>query len=110
METPGDYESVRQLLGHRSLATTVEHYTGVERAANLRRYDALIEGLRAARAPAGRGGHGHDLPALSHSAAAWNTWPAADRHGLEQARCPGDVVDEGGPAATGANAPRPRCA
>lgn len=54
MEMPGDYESVRQLLGHRSLATTVEHYTGVERAANLRRYDALVEGLRAAATAPGR--------------------------------------------------------
>ena len=25
----------------------------------------------------------------------WNIWPTVDRHGLEQARRPGDVVDEG---------------
>ena len=42
---PGQYETVRVLLGHRSLDTTLRHYAGLEGAAAARHYD---ETLRAA--------------------------------------------------------------
>jgi integrase len=48
---PTNYESPRQFLGHRSIATTVQHYAGEERAAHIRRYDALIESQRTAEKP-----------------------------------------------------------
>jgi integrase len=48
---PTNYESPRQFLGHRSIATTVQHYAGEERAAHIRRYDALIESQRTAAKP-----------------------------------------------------------
>ena len=43
---PGEYETVRLLLGHKSIATTVGFYCGLEQADALRRYDALIDGYR----------------------------------------------------------------
>ena len=43
---PGHYETVRQLLGHKSLATTVEFYTGLEHEEAFRRYDAILDGHR----------------------------------------------------------------
>jgi integrase len=39
---PGGHEVVRHLLGHRSIATTLRFYAGMEVAAALRRYDAVI--------------------------------------------------------------------
>ena len=39
---PGGHEVVRHLLGHRSLATTLRFYAGMETAAALRRYDAVV--------------------------------------------------------------------
>jgi len=45
---PGDYETVRRLLGHKSIATTTGFYTGMEVGASFERYDSLIQSLRAA--------------------------------------------------------------
>jgi hypothetical protein len=39
---PGEYESVRQLLGHSRLETTVKHYTGTDVEVAAARFDALI--------------------------------------------------------------------
>jgi integrase len=43
---PGEYETVRLLLGHSSLATTVRAYCGMERDDAVRRYDELLDGHR----------------------------------------------------------------
>jgi integrase len=43
---PGEYETVRLLLGHKDLSTTVGVYCGLEQADALRRYDALIDSYR----------------------------------------------------------------
>jgi integrase len=43
---PGEYETVRLLLGHSSLAVTVRAYCGLERDDAVRRYDSLIESYR----------------------------------------------------------------
>jgi integrase len=57
LHNPTNYEATRQLLGHRNMTTTVTHYAGEERAAHVRRYDALVEELRARPAlPVRRGG------------------------------------------------------
>ena len=40
---PGEYETVRLFLGHKSLSTTVRTYCGLEQADALRRLDALID-------------------------------------------------------------------
>lgn len=40
---PGEYEPVRQLLGHRSLRTTIEFYVGLEQAHSFRRYDEIVQ-------------------------------------------------------------------
>jgi integrase len=45
-EHPGEYETVRLLLGHKDLSTTVGAYCGLEQADALRRYDALIDRYR----------------------------------------------------------------
>jgi site-specific recombinase XerC len=45
-EHPGEYETVRLLLGHKSLSTTIQFYCGLERADAIRRYDALIDRYR----------------------------------------------------------------
>ena len=42
MANPGGHEVVRHLLGHRSIATTLRFYAGMEVAAALRRYDAVV--------------------------------------------------------------------
>jgi integrase len=39
---PGEYETVRLLLGHTTLAVTVRAYYGLERSDAVRRYDNLI--------------------------------------------------------------------
>jgi integrase len=43
---PGDYETVRQLLGHKSVETTIAYYCWFERSDAFRRYDAMLDGLR----------------------------------------------------------------
>jgi integrase len=45
-EHPGEYETIRLLLGHKDLNTTVKFYCGLEQADALRRYDALIDRYR----------------------------------------------------------------
>jgi integrase len=45
-ENPGDYETVRLLLGHKSLATTVRFYCGLEKSDSIRRYDAMLSKYR----------------------------------------------------------------
>jgi len=42
-ENPGDYETVRRLLGHRSIATTINFYTEFETIAAFKRYDDVIQ-------------------------------------------------------------------
>jgi integrase len=39
---PGEYETVRLLLGHRSINTTVAFYCGIEQAAAFARYDDVV--------------------------------------------------------------------
>jgi integrase len=39
---PGDYETVRRVLGHRSIETTVSTYCGLEAPAAARRFDAVV--------------------------------------------------------------------
>ena len=43
---PGEYETVRLLLGHSSLAVTVRAYCGLERDDAVRRFDELIDSYR----------------------------------------------------------------
>jgi integrase len=43
---PGEYETVRLLLGHKSLATTVRAYCGLEDSDAFRRYDQLMDSYR----------------------------------------------------------------
>lgn len=43
---PGEYETVRLLLGHKSLATTVRAYCGLEDSEAFRRYDQLMDSYR----------------------------------------------------------------
>ncbi len=44
---PGDYETVRQLLGHKALSTTVMFYADFERYAAVRHYNSTILERRA---------------------------------------------------------------
>lgn len=43
---PGEYESVRQMLGHKSIQTTVDFYCGFEAEGAIKRFDQVISGLR----------------------------------------------------------------
>lgn len=43
---PGEYESVRQFLGHKSTTTTTSFYTGLEQLDTNRRYDAILDKYR----------------------------------------------------------------
>lgn len=51
---PGEYETVRQLLGHRSIKTTIEFYTGLEHAESFRRYDDILDRYRDESSHGGR--------------------------------------------------------
>jgi site-specific recombinase XerD len=46
---PGQYEVVRQLLGHKDIKTTVAFYAGAESASAGRHYAQTILGIRAGR-------------------------------------------------------------
>jgi site-specific recombinase XerD len=43
---PGDYETVRRLLGHKSITTTIAFYAGMETEHSLRRFDSAVLQLR----------------------------------------------------------------
>jgi site-specific recombinase XerD len=43
---PGQYEPVRQLRGHKSIATTLGFYVGLEEEDAFRRYDEVIDAYR----------------------------------------------------------------
>ncbi len=43
---PGEYETVRQLLGHKQIETTIRAYCGHDRESALRRYDEVIARMR----------------------------------------------------------------
>jgi len=43
LKHPGDYETVRKMLGHRKIETTVRFYAGMETKAAFEKYDAHIE-------------------------------------------------------------------
>ena len=45
-ENPGNYEVVRRVLGHRRMETTANSYLGMEMAATVRHFDAVILGIR----------------------------------------------------------------
>jgi integrase len=45
---PGHYEIVRQILGHKDIATTMAHYVGLEVDAAAKRFDAVVLGERQA--------------------------------------------------------------
>lgn len=45
---PGEYETVRRFLGHKSIQTTINFYVGLERVAAFRRYDEVVLKLRIA--------------------------------------------------------------
>lgn len=48
-DNPGDYETVRRMLGHKQIATTVSFYAGLETDQAFARYDELIARERAQR-------------------------------------------------------------
>ena len=45
-QNPGAYEVVRRVLGHKSLSTTVNNYTGRKLEAAVKHFDAVILGIR----------------------------------------------------------------
>jgi integrase len=61
---PGSFETVRQLLGHASLSTTVASYAGIDAARASRHHQHLIEATLAA-APISFGGRGQRRPQRS---------------------------------------------
>jgi len=42
---PGDYETVRRLLGHKSIATTIRFYQELDTATAVRRYTDIVAGF-----------------------------------------------------------------
>lgn len=43
---PGQYESVRQLLGHKNIQTTIEHYASFDNDEAMQRYTDIVTDLR----------------------------------------------------------------
>lgn len=64
-ENPGQYEVVRQVLGHRSIAVMIAYYVGLEAYSSAQHFDATVLGerqkLRKSAAHAFRQGHGSKL-------------------------------------------------
>jgi integrase len=54
-EHPGEYETVRRLLGHARIETTVRYYAGAEMASSVRRYHEVLHGHRRPAAGGSRG-------------------------------------------------------
>ena len=50
---PGQYEVVRQLLGHKDIRTTIAFYAGAETASAARHYAKTLDGLRSREHPDG---------------------------------------------------------
>ena len=48
---PGNYELVRRVLGHRSIATTLNFYIGLETLEATRQFDEIVTGLERGEAP-----------------------------------------------------------
>jgi len=46
LANPGDYETVRRLLGHKNIETTIRFYEGLLTDDAFARYDGLIEEMR----------------------------------------------------------------
>ena len=51
---PGEYETVKQVLGHRSIKTTVGAYAGIDSRRAARRHQYLVEQALATEMPARR--------------------------------------------------------
>jgi len=51
---PGGFETVKQLLGHKSIKTTVGAYAGIDSRRAARRHQYLVEQALAAQTPARR--------------------------------------------------------
>jgi hypothetical protein len=81
---PGDYETVRLLLGHTTLATTVRAYFGLERSDAVRRYDSLIDTYRRTK-----GSESHARRCLPMA-----SWPERDRLAWEAGTRCADLFDE----------------
>jgi integrase len=45
-QVPGGHETIRALLGHKSIETTIRFYAGMETAAAARAYDAAVLSAR----------------------------------------------------------------
>jgi integrase len=56
--SPGSYETVRRVLGHRNIKTTTNFYTGMETRAAVKQYDQAILGLREGDATGRSAGRG----------------------------------------------------
>ena len=59
---PGEYETVRQFLGHKSLKTTVAAYAGIDSRRAARRHQYLVEQALATEMPARRSTRRHREP------------------------------------------------
>jgi integrase len=59
---PGEFETVKQLLGHRSIKTTVGAYAGIDSRRAARRHQHLVEQVLATAMPARRSNRRHREP------------------------------------------------
>ena len=95
-EHPGEYETTRIILGHKSLDMTVRSYCGLEQADALRRFDALIDRHRNKPEP----------PVTHHIRRSLTAdWPAPDRALWENGIAPKGLFESGGAGASGPSAP-----
>jgi integrase len=100
LDHPGDYETVRQFLGHTNISTTVSFYAGVEMQDAAKALDKVVKKRRSLpESPGARSGPGdlelawddNSLPASLVSATEVNDWKA--RTG------PSGILGDDGPAA-----------
>jgi integrase len=92
---PGQYEVIRQLLGHKDIETTIAFYAGAETASAARHYARTILGIRLD--PARRAGIGQ--PLMPRLCLPVSEWPASDRKAWEAAHQHGGLLDDDGLAA-----------
>ena len=68
---PGEFETVKQLLGHKSIKTTVGAYAGIDSRRAARRHQYLVEQALATEMPTRRSNRRHREPLDQGSRKGW---------------------------------------
>ena len=114
---PGGFETAKQVLGHKSIKTTVGAYAGIDSRRAARRHQYLVEQALATEMPARRSTRRHREPLDQESRTSvmprkpriylpFDSWPAEDQARWQAAFAEGDRFEGSGPGSHLAEATR----